>query len=68
MLCIVACAGSPRAYNTPDRFHQEEDGAEPRSRQTVLQQHVVCFDYVSTCTHRRDQPQQQHCWQQQQHR
>lgn len=39
--------GSPRAYNIPDRYHPEEDGADPRVRQTVLQQHVESFDYVS---------------------
>lgn len=39
--------GSPRAYNIPDRYHPEEDGADPRVRQTVLQQHVEFFDYVS---------------------
>lgn len=44
---ILTCAGSPRAYNIPDRFHPEEDGADPRTRQTVLQQHVEFFDYVS---------------------
>eukprot|EP00775_Hariotina_reticulata_P005542 gene5542-5778_t len=38
-------SGSPRAYNIPDRFHPEEDGADPRVRQTVLQQHVEFFDY-----------------------
>lgn len=45
----LTAAGSPRAYNIPDRFHPEEDGAEPRVRQTVLQQHVEFFDYVSAC-------------------
>lgn len=39
--------GMPRAYNITDRFHPEEDGAEPRVAQTVLQQHVEFFDYVS---------------------
>lgn len=39
--------GSPRAYSIPDRYHPEEDGAEPRVKQTVLQQHVEFFDYVS---------------------
>jgi hypothetical protein len=38
-------AGSPRAYSIPDRFHPEDDGAPPRTRQTVLQQHVEFFDY-----------------------
>lgn len=42
---IIPNPGSPRAYNIPDRFHPEEDGAEPRTRQTVLQQHVEFFDY-----------------------
>lgn len=44
--CHPPPPGSPRAYNIPDRFHPEEDGAEPRVRQTVLQQHVEFFDYV----------------------
>lgn len=42
---ILPNPGSPRAYNIPDRFHPEEDGAEPRTKQTVLQQHVEFFDY-----------------------
>lgn len=42
---IIPNPGSPRAYNIPDRFHPEEDGAEPRVKQTVLQQHVEFFDY-----------------------
>lgn len=50
LCCLSAPAGSPRAYNIPDRFHPEEDGAEPRTRQTVLQQHVEFFDYVSRRT------------------
>lgn len=41
-------SGMPRAYNITDRFHPEEDGAAPRVEQTVLQQHVEFFDYVST--------------------
>jgi hypothetical protein len=45
-VCLLQ-PGSPRAYNIPDRFNVEEDGAEPRVRQTVLQQHVEFFDYVS---------------------
>jgi peroxygenase len=42
---IIPNPGSPRAYNIPDRFHPEEDGADPRVKQTVLQQHVEFFDY-----------------------
>ena len=42
-----AIPGTPRAFNIPDVEHPEEDGADPRTRQTVLQQHVEFFDYVS---------------------
>jgi peroxygenase len=42
---VIPNPGMPRAYNIPDRYHPEEDGAEPRTRQTVLQQHVEFFDY-----------------------
>lgn len=51
--CLLPpCApGAPRAYNIPDRYHPEEDGAEPRAKLTVLQQHVEPFGegYVWPC-------------------
>lgn len=42
---VIPNPGVPRAYNIPDKYHPEEDGAQPRTRQTVLQQHVEFFDY-----------------------